>query len=52
MVHLIDAYRAMLMRGELPARLSLVMLGVLAAGLFSLGYMIFMRTSYRFVEEL
>ena len=52
MVHLIEAYRAILIRGELPDCLSLLVLGVFATGLFFLGYMILKRASYHFVEEL
>lgn len=52
MLHLINAYRAILIRGELPDMLSLLGLCLLTAVLLWLGYTIFMRASYRFVEEL
>jgi lipopolysaccharide transport system permease protein len=53
MAHLIEAYRAILMRGEIPDHLSsLVVLGLLAAGLLAVGFVHFTRVSYRFVEEL
>lgn len=52
MVDLIDAYRVILMKGELPNLLPLLIFGVFAVGLLWLGHRIFMRTSYRFVEEL
>jgi lipopolysaccharide transport system permease protein len=52
MALLIDAYRAILLRGELPDCRALLVLGVLTAGLLALSYMVFMRESSRFVEEL
>jgi lipopolysaccharide transport system permease protein len=52
MALLIGAYRAILLRGELPDCLSLLVLGVLTTGLLALSYMVFMRESSRFVEEL
>ncbi len=52
MLHLIDAYRAILIWGEGPDGLLLVGMGVFAAGLLWLGYSLFTRVSYRFIEEL
>lgn len=52
MVFLIDAYRAVLIRGEVPDYRSLLVLSALAAGLLAVGLTIFLRASYRFVEEL
>lgn len=52
MVHLIDAYRALLIRGELPSPGPMLALCVLSAGLLYVGYTLFTRASYRFVEEL
>lgn len=52
MAHLLDAYRAILMRGELPDALSLAVLGVIAACLLYFGWLVFIRASYVFVEEL
>jgi ABC-type polysaccharide/polyol phosphate export permease len=52
MVHLMDAYRAILIRGELPDQPSLLVLSVITAGLFFFGYMVFTRASYHFIEEL
>jgi lipopolysaccharide transport system permease protein len=52
MVHLLDAYRAILMRGELPDPLSLAALGVISGCLLYFGYLMFKRASYFFVEEL
>ena len=52
MVHILNAYRGLLLRGELPTSSTLLVLGVLSAGLLYFSYMIFMRVHYRFVEEL
>jgi len=52
LVHLIEAYRDILLRGVLPSPGSLLGLGVLACGLLWLGYTVFMRASTRFAEEL
>lgn len=52
MVHLIEAYRAILVQGELPNAHSLLFLGLLDISLLSGGYFIFKRASYHFVEEL
>ncbi|HBY94678.1 MAG: ABC transporter permease [Ardenticatenaceae bacterium] len=52
MLHLIDAYRAILLRGELPDGPSILALIVVAAGLLWLGRRIFTQASYRFAEEL
>jgi ABC-type polysaccharide/polyol phosphate export permease len=52
MAHLIGAYRTILIQGEPPGYLMLLSLGVVSAGLLGLGYTVFMRASYRFVEEL
>jgi lipopolysaccharide transport system permease protein len=52
MVHIIDAYRAILIRGEVPNSLSLLVLFLFSTGLLLLGYWIFKRASYHFVEEL
>lgn len=51
-VHLIDAYRAILLRGTLPDGLALLVLSGIATCLLYVGLKIFMRTSYRFIEEL
>ncbi len=52
MMHMLDAYRAILIWGKLPDGLSLLGLAALTAGLLGLGYVIFTRASCRFVEEL
>jgi len=52
MVHLIDSYRSILIRGELPDLTPLLVLSLLAVGLLALSYRIFLRASHRFIEEL
>ncbi|GAB4192418.1 MAG: ABC transporter permease [Roseiflexaceae bacterium] len=51
-VHLIDAYRAVLIRGELPLPGPTLALCVGSAVLLCVGYTVFVNTSHRFVEEL
>jgi len=52
MMHLITAYRAILIHGNLPDLGALLALGVLVGVLLWLGHMVFKRASTRFVEEL
>lgn len=52
MVDLVDAYRAILMQGELPGRLPLLILAGFAGATLWIGYRTFTHASYRFVEEL
>ncbi len=53
MVHLVDAYRAILLRGELPSGSSLLAVAATAIVLLWLGHNVFFRrASYRFAEEL
>ena len=52
MVHLVEAYRAILLGGTWPSGLDLLSLGVLATGLLYVGHKVFINLSYRFVEEL
>ena len=52
LVYLIDAYRAILIHGELPSMAALAVLGVSAMGLLAVSYTVFRRASYHFVEEL
>ena len=53
MVELTDAYRVLLIRGELPNNLlALLFLGIIAIVLLLLGYAIFKRASSDFVDEL
>jgi lipopolysaccharide transport system permease protein len=52
MVHLCDAYRAILIHGEFPDATSLLVLGACVVGLLAAGRVIFTRASDRFVEEI
>lgn len=52
MVHLVGAYRTILLGGTRPSGVGLLTLGVLAAGLLVVGHTVFVHVSYRFVEEL
>lgn len=52
MVHLITAYRAILIQGSLPDLRALLILGVLVGGVLWLGHTVFTRASCHFVEEL
>ena len=52
MLHLIAAYRAILIGGSPPNLHALLALGVLGGVLLWFGHAIFKRASYRFVEEL
>jgi lipopolysaccharide transport system permease protein len=52
MVHLLGAYRSILIKGELPASLPLLMLCILSSAILLLGYAVFMRARDKFVEEL
>ena len=52
LVHLLGAYRSILIGGELPHLIPLLGLGILSLILLSVGYRIFMNASYNFAEEL
>ncbi len=52
MVHLIQAYRAVLIQASLPNGLPLSLLALFTLCLLGLGYTLFKRASVRFVEEL
>jgi lipopolysaccharide transport system permease protein len=52
MVHLLEAYRGMLLEGIWPDGTTLLGLGVFAASLLWFGYRVFTRVNYRFVEEI
>jgi lipopolysaccharide transport system permease protein len=51
MAHIIDAYRAVLIRGERPDLVSLAMVGVAGLVLLRLFYLLFRRASVTFAEE-
>jgi lipopolysaccharide transport system permease protein len=52
MFHLIEGYRAILLKGELPDLAALAILTVASTLLLVLGYRFFRRASHRFVEEI
>ncbi|MFV9503313.1 MAG: ABC transporter permease [Oscillochloridaceae bacterium umkhey_bin13] len=52
MAHLLTAYRALLIQGDMPALGPLLVITILALGLLGLGYTYFQRASARFVEEV
>jgi ABC-type polysaccharide/polyol phosphate export permease len=52
LAYLLEAYRAILIYGEMPTAISLVGLSMLALGVLWAGYSVFRRASFRFVEEL
>jgi homopolymeric O-antigen transport system permease protein len=52
LVSLLDAYRAVLLRGEAPDLRLLAMVGVVASALLAASYRFFARASHHFVEEL
>lgn len=52
MTHLVDAYRAVLIRGEMPHLWSLVTVAAVSIVLLGLFYLLFRRASIGFVEEL
>lgn len=52
MVHIITAYRDVLLKGVMPNWFLMLVLGLFAGGLLSVSYKVFVQMSYRFVEEL
>jgi lipopolysaccharide transport system permease protein len=52
MVHLVTAYRQILIWGTAPDWLALTIVAVIALGLLPIGYWIFRRQSEQFVEEI
>ena len=52
MGHVIDAYRAVLLHGELPNLGRLAVVGAASTALLVLGYAFFRRASSRFAEEI
>jgi lipopolysaccharide transport system permease protein len=52
MVHVIDAYRDVLLRGMWPPLTGLTAVALTSGVLLLLGYTLFRRTHYRFVDEL
>jgi lipopolysaccharide transport system permease protein len=52
MVHIIEAYRSILLEGRLPPLLPLAAVGLVSLILLVLGFRLFRHASYRFVEEI
>jgi lipopolysaccharide transport system permease protein len=52
LAHLVEAYRAVFLRGELPDPVAVLALAALSTLLLWVGHRTFTRASYRFVEEL
>jgi lipopolysaccharide transport system permease protein len=52
MVHIIGAYRSILLEGRLPPLFPLAVIGMVSIILLVLGFRLFRYASYRFVEEL
>jgi lipopolysaccharide transport system permease protein len=52
MVHLVGAYRGVLLEGRLPVGFAMLTVSGLAAGLLYVGLRTFMRASYRYAEEV
>ena len=52
MVVLIDAYRTLLLKGELPSGTPLFVLWIAATAFLVFGYNVFRRSSHNFIEEL
>lgn len=52
MVVLIDAYRHILLQGQLPGGVEVLVLSLISAGLLWVSYRIFVKASARFAEEL
>jgi lipopolysaccharide transport system permease protein len=52
MMHVIEAYRAILLTGTLPDPSVLLILSAVTIGILLLSYYVFTRASYRFADEL
>ncbi|MGH7833995.1 MAG: ABC transporter permease [Candidatus Binatia bacterium] len=52
MVPLVEAYRAILIEGQFPGGRPLAAVAMCSVALVAVSYRVFMRASYRFVEEL
>ena len=52
MLHLITAYRTILLEGKLPTSPALLVVGAVSLALLLLGYRVLVHTSKRFVEEI
>ena len=52
MLHLVEAYRAILMHGQWPAGLPLVYVGLFSVGMIVLGWRVYNWARYRYLEEM
>ena len=52
MIYILEAYRSVVVNGELPSLLPLFVLSGISIVLLWLGYVVFKNSSYRYVEEL
>jgi lipopolysaccharide transport system permease protein len=52
MVGVVEAYRAILLRGQLPSAMSLLLIALTSCALLALARVLFVRVSYNFLEEL
>jgi lipopolysaccharide transport system permease protein len=52
LVHLLEAYRSILLRGEYPDSTALLGIGAFTLVLLGAGYVVFTRASERFVDEI
>jgi lipopolysaccharide transport system permease protein len=52
MLHLLDAYRSILLQGEPPSFLPLAIIAIVSILLLFVGYRVFVRASYQFAEKL
>jgi len=52
MVHIVEAYRAILMYGEVPSMQPLIVIGILSILMLFIGYRFLQHVSDQFVEEL
>jgi ABC-type polysaccharide/polyol phosphate export permease len=52
MAHLVDAFRAVLLRGELPPAASVIYLLLVPTAILAAGFWWYRRASYRFADHL
>ena len=52
MVHVLEAFRAIVVHGRAPDLLPLVLVGLVGVGMLAAGYALFARARAGFVEEL
>lgn len=52
LVHVLEAYRAVLIEGRSPDLVALLCVAALSAGILAITYRLFVRSSHRFIEEI